>query len=174
MVSRISVDQSVRLFDPMFKRKGAERSPWDIIESQEFLVGTSYSDVWDFQYGWDFLQVLLNVTASQTDVGDSATISLEMSSDNVLFHTVAVFEVVAGNASSPQTAVITFQQGLSVNPDAIFIMLGSGAGIVDEKATARYLRAKVIVAETNDAAHTLSLGGYIRFKNEGWGRGAKN
>lgn len=142
----------------------AGRTPFTIRAEAEQLVGTVYSSVWHLQ-DWSFLQLLLNITASQTDAGDSLIVSVEFSDDEALWRTVATFETQGGNGSAA-TAIITFETDLAVDPDAVFEIQGDNAGVVDEKSIGKYMRIKSVVAETNDAAHTWGMLGYIGEKVE--------
>lgn len=134
------------------------RFAWDILASQEFLVGTSYSDVFDLG-DWGWLQLILDITASATDAGDTADIEIQFSTDGENFFPVGAFVQQAGNGAA-KAEMMTFVPDLQLNPDAVFPMVAA-AGVVDEKAFGRYLRAQVICTETNSVAHTLSLKAYI-------------
>jgi hypothetical protein len=56
---------------------------------------------------------------------------------------------------------MTFTEQKAVDEDAIFVMVAAAA-VVDDKTFARYMRVKVIVTETNDAAHTLEVEALIQ------------
>ena len=139
------------------------RQLFDILASQEFLVTSgSYSNVFDLG-DWSFLQILLEVTSSVTDAGDTLDVSVEFSVTEAFTVVLpgGAFTQVAGDVGAEVREVMTFTEQKAVDEDAIFVMVAAAA-VVDDKTFARYMRVKVIVTETNDAAHTFEVEALIQ------------
>ncbi len=122
---------------------------------------TTYSDTFDLGE-WEFLQIILDVYAtSVADAGDYLDVSIQMSTNNVLFVTVGAFTQLAGDAVASRH-VMTFVPGLALDPDGDWTM-AAAANVVDEKAFGRYMRAGIAVTDAGtDAIHQFKLTGYIK------------
>jgi hypothetical protein len=122
---------------------------------------TTYSDIFDLGE-WEFLQLLLDVYAtSVTDSGDYLDVSIEMSTNKVLYYKVGAFTQLAGDGVASRH-LMTFTTAKAVNDNAIFAMVAAAA-VVDEKTFGRYMRAGVAVTDNgSDAIHQFKLTGYIK------------
>ena len=125
------------------------------------VTGDGYSNVFDLGE-WEFLQIILDVYAtSVTDAGDYLDVSIEMSTDGVLYYKVGAFTQLAGTGVASRH-FMTFTTAPAVNADAIFVMVAA-ANVVDEKSFGRYMRACTLItdADTN-ARHSYKVTGYIK------------
>lgn len=127
------------------------------------LHNGTYSDVYDLG-DWSFLQLMMDIFATSiTDAGDVMDLSVQLSTDGVLFYTVGGFTQQAGNAVAARE-VMTFTTEKSVNEDALFGMVGAAA-VIDEKTFGRYMRVLITIVDNgsnaNDA-HQVGIEGYIK------------
>ena len=122
---------------------------------------TTYSDVFDLGE-WEFLQIILDVYAtSVTEAGDYLDVSVEMSTDGVLYYKVGAFTQLAGNAVASRH-FMAFTTAPAVNADAIFAMVAA-ANVVDEKTCGRYMRVGVAVTDNDtNGVHQFKVNGYIK------------
>jgi len=125
------------------------------------VTGDGYSDVFDLGE-WQFLQIILDVYAtSVTDAGDYLNVSVEMSTDGVLYYKVGAFTQLAGNAVASRH-FMTFTTAPAVDADAIFAMVAA-ANVVDEKTFGRYMRVLTAITDANaDAIHSYKVTAYIK------------
>jgi hypothetical protein len=143
---------------------GRGRVPFTILESAVHTEeAAALSDVFDLgEFQW--LQVLLSVTAAATQNADKLDIILEGSPDNAIWYQMGAYPQVNGDDSTPAAYVMTFEEDENVDPDSTFTLISS-PGVVNQTMMFRFLRANVTVTRANgaDESFTFSLKAYIAF-----------
>ena len=139
-----------------------------LLESEARAV-SGVSDIFDLG-DWNFIQFMLNITASQTSAADTLDVIIEMSTDKSSWINVAQFTQQAGNGSAAveiATLVTLDKEGETtvVDPDSTFTMV-PGAGVVAQAAIGRFLRVSYTITSDSDPEHTFSVSMYIGFPPE--------
>ena len=122
---------------------------------------TTYSDVFDLGE-WEWLQVIMDIYAtSVTDAGDVLDVTIELSTNGVLYYKVGQFTQQAGNGVAARE-VITLENAKAVDADAIFAMVAA-ATVVDEKTFGRYARIGIGVTDNDtNGIHQFKVTAYIK------------
>ena len=108
---------------------------------------------------WDKLQVILDITSSATDAGDTMDAGVEMSMDGLAWYSVGDFTQQAGNGTAATELMTFIPGGRPTNIDAIIIgSTACGATVIREHLVGRYIRYKIAVADNDtNGAHAITL-----------------
>jgi len=141
---------------------------WEPITFLPLLLRTSLTDgVGDiFDVGdWDHLTLILAITVSATDAGDTLDVKLDGSWDGSIFYNMCEFTQQAGTGSA---AVEMFQfrsGGIVAYEDAVLVITADcGAAVSRPSMCPPYLRVTTTIARVTgtDEAHTFSVIGYFQ------------
>lgn len=106
------------------------------------------------------LILLLNITASLTDAGDTLDVYVDGSLDNSIWFNLIHFTQQAGNGAARKEFAILDPS----NPGtaAINVTSDAASGVVRPAGWAPYLRARWAIADSGNAnqSHTFSVTGY--------------
>ncbi len=115
---------------------------------------------------WDNMVLILAITASATDAGDTLDVKIDGSWDGSVFYNMGEFTQRAGNAGAAAAEMMQFRKGAVVaDPDALLILTAdAGVTVVRPSMCPPYLRVtSTIVRITGvDESHTFSVIAYIQ------------
>lgn len=108
--------------------------------------------------------IVLNITASATEAGDTLDVFIDVSWDGTNWYNAVYFTQQAGNgAAAKEIAVL--DAAYTTDPDAVLaITADAAAGVVRQQLIGPYMRVRWVVTEvtTDNASHTFDVQAYIK------------
>lgn len=111
---------------------------------------------------WDSMLVLLNITASATDAGDTLDVFIDVSYDAAVWYNAIHFTQQAGNGSAKKE-IAAINAGWY--PTAVVnVTADAASGAVRPGQIGRYVRVRdtVVRLTGTDESHTFSVSAYVR------------
>jgi hypothetical protein len=113
---------------------------------------------------YDNLVVILEITASATDAGDTLDVKLDGSWDGTTYYNMGEFTQQAGNGSAA-SEIMFFSKGRAEDPNAILVATSdAGATVIRPGMCPPWLRATSVIARVTgvDEEHTFSVLAYVQ------------
>lgn len=108
--------------------------------------------------------VILSITASATEAGDTLDVYLDVSWDNSTWVNAIHFPQQAGNASAKKHVAALMGAAYSTDPDATMdITSDLAAGVVRQQLVAPFMRVRYTIADVatlGNESHTFSVVAY--------------
>jgi hypothetical protein len=110
--------------------------------------------------GFDKALILLDITASATDAGDTLDVYVDVSFDNSTWLNAVHFTQQAGNGSAAKEIAFLDASADPTDPDAVKVVTSdAGAAVVRPEMTGMWIRCRSTVVRLTgtDEAHTFSV-----------------
>ena len=114
---------------------------------------------------YDNMGVILAITASATDAGDTLDVKIDGSWDGVTFYNMGEFTQQAGNGSAAAEMMQFRKGGIVADEDAILVLTSdAGATVIRPSMCPPYIRATSTIARVTgvDEEHTFSVKAYVQ------------